>query len=104
VRQGGGHRAPLGGAPAPLRPLVTVRHDRQTLIPSVQLDDAFDVDETAAGIVGALVEAGMDGWAVWHWLETANSWLDGDTPAQRLRTGDTAAVERAVGGLLAPEG
>lgn len=84
--------------------LATVTHQRQTLVPTALLDDAFDVDEAGAAIVGPLVQAGMDGWAIWHWLETANTWLDGDTPARRLAAGDTAVVERAVRGLLAPEG
>lgn len=35
-----------------------------------------------------------------HWLETPDTWLDGESPAQRLRAGDIDAVRRAVAGMF----
>lgn len=80
--------------------LVTVTHDGRTLVPTAQLDAGFDLDRDAAAVVARLVDHGMDGWAVWDWLESPNSWLDGDRPAQRLAAGDTDAVHHAVSGLF----
>ncbi len=83
------------------RRLVTVSHDGQVYVPSFQLTEAFDdVDPHAAEAVRRLVDYGMDGWAVWDWFQTANTWLGGDAPADRLAAGDVDAVERAVAGLL----
>lgn len=80
--------------------LATVTHDRQTLVPTAQLDDAFGLADDAAALVQGLVEAGLDGWAIWHWLETANTWLDGDAPAERLAAGDAVGPLHAARGLL----
>lgn len=80
--------------------LVTVTHENQVLVPSVQLDDAFDLDPEVAKVIERLVAHGMDGWAVWHWLETPDTWLDGDTPSERIQAGDLAAVHHAVDGMF----
>lgn len=80
--------------------LVTVTHDGLLLVPAVQLDEVFGLDDQVAEIVDRLVAHGMDGWAVWHWLETPDTWLDGASPAQRLRAGDIDAVRRAVAGMF----
>jgi hypothetical protein len=81
--------------------LVTVTHDGQVYVPTFQLRPAFDdVDPTAAEVVGQLVSYGMDGWSVWDWFLTANTWLGGDTPAARLAAGDLDGVRRALAGLL----
>lgn len=80
--------------------LVTVTHDGQVYIPTVQLTDALDdIDPDVAAVVGMLVDYGMDGWAVWDWFQVANTWLGGDSPADRLAAGDLEAVHRAVAGL-----
>lgn len=80
--------------------VVTVTHDGQVYVPTFQLTAAFDdVDERAGAIVGQLVDYGMDGWAVWDWFLTANPWLGGDRPVDRLDGGDVEAVQRAVSGL-----
>ena len=80
--------------------LITVSHDGRTLVPTSQLDEAFDLDAEAAAVVSRLVAHGMDGWSVWDWLETPNAWLGGDAPAQRLAHGDAGAVHDAVSGLF----
>lgn len=83
------------------RRLVTVSHDGQVYIPSFQLTPAFDdADPLAAEIVGQLVTYGMDGWAVWDWFLTANTWLGAGTPAARLADGDSDALWHALSGLL----
>ena len=80
--------------------LVTVTHDGSTLVPTFQLTDAFDLEEAVAEVVARLADADLSGWAVWDWFATPNTWLDGDTPEETLRTGDHAAVDRAVAGML----
>lgn len=80
--------------------MVTVTHAGATLVPSFQLTEAFEEDEAVSHVVRRLVDAGMSGWAVWDWFATPNTWLDGDTPTDRLRRGRREAVDRAVSGLL----
>jgi hypothetical protein len=80
--------------------LVTVTHDGQMYVPTFQLTDAGAVDPAAAKLVSQLVGYGMDGWAVWDWVMTPNSWLGGDTPRRCLAAGDSVSVARAVDGLL----
>ncbi|CAN5448538.1 hypothetical protein BH23ACT9_BH23ACT9_20400 [soil metagenome] len=79
--------------------LVTVTHEGAVLIPTFQLDDAFVVDPAATHVVSRLLAYGMSGWAVWDWAQTANGWLDGETPADLLRSGRTSEVAAAVEGL-----
>lgn len=79
--------------------LVTVTHDGLVLIPTFQLDDAFDHDDDVATLVRRLTRYGMSGWAVWDWAETPNGWLHGDTPADLIRSGRTAEAAAAVDGL-----
>lgn len=80
--------------------LVTVTHDGIVLVPTFQLTDAFDVDDTVATVVAELVSHGMSAWAVWDWFQTPNTWLDGATPAAVMDAGDVTAVRRAVAGLF----
>lgn len=73
--------------------LVTVAHEGQVYIPTVQLTDALDgVDVDTAGVVRRLVEYGMDGWAIWDWLQVPNTWLGGDVPADLLNAGDVLSL------------
>lgn len=80
--------------------LITVTHDGNTLVPTFQLTDAFDVDERIAALVQDLTAAGMSSWAVWDWFVTPNTWLDGASPLDALRAGDGTEVARAVSGML----
>lgn len=80
--------------------LVTVTHDGVVLIPTFQLDRAFDLDPDIAGVVAELVGHGMDGWSVWDWAHMPNSWLDGHTPSEALAAGHLREVRRAVAGLF----
>jgi len=80
--------------------LVAVTHSGDLYIPSVQLDEAFELSVTTTSVVSDLVAAGMDDWAVWTWLETPNGWLDDEHPATLLRQGRHDEVRRAVSGLL----
>ena len=57
--------------------LVTVEDDHGTvLVPTFQLDDAFDLDPLVADTVAVLTAAGMAPWAVWRWFDSVNPWLD----------------------------
>lgn len=80
--------------------IATVTHDGQTWVPTVQLTAALDdVDPLAEDVVTRLVDHGLDGWAVWDWFETPNTWLGGLAPAEAVRSQDRAGLERAVTGL-----
>lgn len=79
--------------------LVTVEHNGVVLVPTYQLDEAFDVRPTVADVTRRLVAAGMSPWAVWRWFTVTNGWI-GEPPAAAARRGDRAALERARHGLL----
>ncbi|CAN5544777.1 hypothetical protein BH24ACT15_BH24ACT15_09800 [soil metagenome] len=81
--------------------LATVTHEGVALVPTFQLDDAFDARPEAAAIVSRLIEYGMSGWAVWDWAEVPSGWLDGETPADLIRAGRVGEVDVAVDGLVA---
>jgi hypothetical protein len=67
----------------------------------VQLMAALDdVDPLATDVVGRLLDHGLDGWAVWDWFETPNTWLGGLAPAEAVRSEDRSGLERAVTGLI----
>lgn len=81
--------------------IATVAHDGQTWVPTVQLTAALDdVDPLASDVVTRLVDHGLDGWSVWDWFETPNTWLGGLAPAEAVRSQDRAGLERAVTGLI----
>ncbi|MBA2317307.1 MAG: hypothetical protein H0V93_05945 [Euzebyales bacterium] len=79
--------------------LLTVDHDGEILIPTFQLDDAFDLHALASETVAELVAAGLSAWAVWRWFYAHNGWVDA-RPADLVAAGDRERLERAVGGLL----
>ena len=80
---------------------VVQLHDGTLLVPTVQLDEAFALDEQVAERTRRLVAWGMGPWAIWDWWETPNGWLhDGQSPADAVRAGDLEAVDRAIDGLL----
>jgi hypothetical protein len=79
--------------------LVTVTHDGTVLVPTFQLTEAFELDETVVEVVSRLVAHQMSPWAVWDWFATPNTWLDGRTPAEAVAD-DPARVSRAVAGLF----
>ena len=80
--------------------IVTVEHQGRTLLPSFQFDEVFDLDPTVADIVTQLTGYGMDGWAIWHWFHTVNTWIE-RRPVDAAAVGDTAALARAADGLTA---
>jgi hypothetical protein len=80
---------------------VVQLHDGTLLIPTIQLDEAFALDEQVADRTRRLVAWGMGPWAIWDWWETANGWLhDGRSPADAVRAGDLGSVDRAIDGLI----
>jgi hypothetical protein len=82
--------------------LVLVQlHDGTLLVPTIQLDEAFDLDEQVARRTQRLREWGMGPWAIWDWWHTPNGWLlDGQSPADVIRAGDFDALDLAIDGLL----
>ena len=79
--------------------LITVTQDGQTLIPSFQLDAALLLREKVGDANERLAAFGLDGWGVWDWWSTPNSWLDGQRPVDVADRKDWAALDRAVDGL-----
>lgn len=82
--------------------LVLVQlHDGTLLVPTIQLDEAFDLNEHVADRTQRLVEWGLGPWAIWDWWHTPNGWLlDDQSPADAVRAGDFEAVDRAIDGLV----
>jgi hypothetical protein len=79
--------------------LVTVTCDGTLLIPTVQLDDAFELDEKVAERTRRLIEFDMGPWAIWDWWQAPNGWLDGRAPADAAASGDFDGVDRAIDGV-----
>ncbi len=75
--------------------LFVVDHGGTTLIPSFHLDEVFDADDRAGGVVARLTVAGLSGWAQWQWFTSLNPWID----ARPIDVIGTDAVERAIDGL-----
>lgn len=81
--------------------LVAVKYRTHLLVPSFLLTTGFDdVNPDAEPSVQRLLSYGLDGWSVWDWFVTPNTWLDGDRPTDRLAADDVLALEAAVGGLI----
>jgi hypothetical protein len=75
--------------------IITVDHEGEVVIPTFQLDEAFDVDPLAGDVIEALGATGMSPWAIWHWFYAANGWL-GDRPIDVLQRRDRGALLRVV--------
>ena len=82
--------------------LVTVHHEGEALVPTFQLDVAFDHDPAAGDAVAALLDEGVGPWGVWDWFETPNSWADGRTPAQLLVDHDHELLATALAARIGP--
>lgn len=76
--------------------LFSVEHDGASLIPTLQLDQAFDIDPTVSQITKALSEFGLDEWAIWRWWTSENPWI-GAVPASETRSG---LAQRALDGVV----
>lgn len=76
--------------------LFVVEYDGGTLIPTFQLDQAFDVD-AAVGVANArLASVAMSGWAMWQWWTAVNAWIE-QRPIDVI---GTPALDTALAGLL----
>ncbi len=76
--------------------LFTVSSGRETYVPAVLLDEAAEPYEGLDEVIGPLKQAGMDAWALWVWLDTPSSWLDGQRPADLIADGQVERVARAA--------
>lgn len=77
------------------RQIFTVNYHDRIYVPAFLLDDAFDPDPVFADVVAAMVGAGESGWAIWTFLATPSSWLDGDIALLAIRS-DPASVLTAA--------
>lgn len=76
--------------------LVTVTHERETLIPTFQLRRDLEHDVLAGDVVAALVKAGWSPWGIWDWAETPNPWMARHRPAEAIRASDLDADRKSV--------
>lgn len=76
--------------------LFVVEHGGRTLIPTFQLDEAFDLDHQASKATQRLVEYGLSGWAIWQWYSAINPWTQ-TRPVDTLGSGE---LGKAVDGLV----
>jgi hypothetical protein len=76
--------------------LISVAVRGEVHVPALLLDEAADPYEGIERVLRPLREAGMDPWAVWVWLDSPSSWLDGERPADLLPHGRVEAVARAA--------
>ena len=67
--------------------IVTVEDDGTVLVPTFQLDPAFDLEPLAADAVAELGAAGLDPWATWRWFYAVNPWVDA-RPVDLVAAGD----------------
>jgi hypothetical protein len=77
------------------RHLVSISDaDGRTWVPALLLDlDEAEPWPDNPSVLTPLVDAGLDGWAVWTWLTTPSPWMDGAVPGELLGSDD---VERAA--------
>jgi hypothetical protein len=80
--------------------LIGLVHDNVTLVPTFQLDEAFGLRDDIRPLVAQLIAYGMDGWAVWDWFLTPNTWLDGCTPQKAAEGQHLDQLARAISGLF----
>lgn len=67
-------------------------------VPGLLLDTTSDPAGPLSGtadVLGPLLEAGMGSWAIWVWLTTRSSWLDGEVPGELLATMPARAADGA---------
>ncbi|QDP95667.1 hypothetical protein FOE78_06885 [Microlunatus elymi] len=77
------------------RLLFTVKIDNQLIIPAFQLTDEGEPRQDLAGLVGPLLEAGVDGWALWTWLASSSPLLSGAVPIELVETEPQRAYRAA---------
>lgn len=83
--------------------LFTVVVDGHTLIPAFQLTDGVEPRPELAKVLRPLLEAGVNGWALWIWLTHPTALLSGDIPCDAL--GEAAGrVEKAASRFAARQG
>ncbi len=63
--------------------LFTVKHEGQTVIPAILIDDAGHLTPVSDA-VRVLGPAGLTGWELWAWLCSPSGWLSGQVPARVL--------------------
>lgn len=63
--------------------LFTVKHERQTVIPAILIDDDGHLTPVSDA-VRVLGPVGLTAWELWAWLCSPSGWLSGQVPAQVL--------------------
>lgn len=76
--------------------LFVVEHGNRMLVPTFQLDEAFELDPLVSTAVVRLVEFGMGGWAMWQWFTAHNPWI-GARPVDVIATDE---LDAAITGLI----
>ena len=84
--------------------IVTVMADGHRLVPTIFLDEAFELVPHWEPVFAALRAAGEVGWGQWAWCAEPSTWLDGQAPADLITTSPAivwAAAERRLESLEA---
>lgn len=77
------------------RELFTVKHDGRTIIPAFQLDADGEPRPELQPVLQPLIDAGVQGWALWTWLTSPTSLLSGQTPEQLVRSNPQRVLRAA---------
>lgn len=64
------------------RQMFTVSDGSRVVIPAFQFDDAGQLRTELAPLIEALVDAKVEGWALWSWLTTPSNLLSSQVPEQ----------------------
>lgn len=68
------------------RELFTVSHGGRTLIPAFQFGADVEPRSELQPVLQALINADVQGWALWTWLTTPTPLLSGEVPEQLVRS------------------
>lgn len=72
--------------------VFSVPHDGRALIPAFQFTELGSLRDELADVLRPMLDAGVDGWTLWHWMTSPTSLLSGEIPEKTART----APERVV--------
>lgn len=64
--------------------VFTVKVDGRVLLPLSLLDPAFDPIPAWRDVLTHLRGAGLDGWALWAWIDAPHSLLSGEIPSDLI--------------------
>ena len=76
--------------------LFTVSYRDRTFVPAFLLGSGLEPRSEFGPVLACLVPAGDSGFALWAWLTTPTSWLDGAVPVELLEVDPQRVVSAAA--------